>query len=55
MTENERSHAAAIVKDLIEWARKNTNTEGVQFIAIHPISQAESLLHYLKLPRGNTE
>jgi len=52
LTTKEIDHVAYTIEKLIEWARKATGTEGIQFHGMHPVDSAETVLKYLKMKSG---
>ena len=53
LTKKEMEHVAFTLERLIEWARKATETEGVQFSGLHPVDSAETVLKFLKMKAGD--
>lgn len=52
LTPKEVDHVVYTLEKLIEWARKATETEGVQFHGLHPVDSAETVLKFLKMKSG---
>lgn len=52
LTSKEVEHVAYTMERLIEWARKATENEGVQFAGLHPVDQAETVVKFLKMKSG---
>lgn len=49
MSDKEIAHAAVVLEELIQWARKATNTEGVYFPGLHPLNAAEGMVRFFKM------
>lgn len=49
MTESEIKQAAVVLEELIQWARKATDSEGVHFPGLHKLNAAEDMARFLRM------
>lgn len=49
LTKAELEHAAVVLEELVQWARKATDTEGVFFPGLHKVNAAEDMARFLRM------